>query len=88
LVLKLWKIGGQKGRPADQVAHLVGAYALIIYEEAAGRIGSRSVNRISGKVEGPFFSFLQEVFEIIGIKASPDASNMSLQAELKKLRGK
>jgi hypothetical protein len=86
--LKLWRKPGQKGRPADDVARLTAIATLEIYERATGQLGPRSVSRDSQKPVGAFHRLLTQVFETLGIKASPDATNMWLQAELKKLRRK
>jgi hypothetical protein len=70
-MLKVWKIPGQKGRPADDVACLTAAATLEVYERAAGHLGTRSISRDSGRPGGAFHRFLTEVFDILAIKAVP-----------------
>jgi hypothetical protein len=73
----------KKGRPEDPVANTVSEVAAGLYKLRTGKMPGRSINRDTGKPEGEFHTFLTEVFQAIGITASPNASNLRLQETLK-----
>jgi hypothetical protein len=75
---------GKVGRPVDQVADTVTIVAAEIYERRTGKPSTRSIDRISGAVQGEFHVFLTEVFKVLGMTASPNASNARLQEILKR----
>ena len=75
---------GKRGRPRDQLGDLVTIEAANIYERRTGKSAVRNIDRVDGKPVGDFHNFLTRVFEVLGIKSSPDARNMQMQAGLKK----
>jgi hypothetical protein len=77
---------GKKGRPVDLVADVITVVAAEIYDLRTGKRASRSINRDTGKAEGEFHIFLTEVFQALGVTASPNASNLRLQETLKAMR--
>jgi hypothetical protein len=77
---------GKKGRPADLVADAVTIMAAKNYALRTGRRPIRSISRDTGAAEGEFHSFLSQLFQALGITASPNASNLRLQETLKAMR--
>ena len=77
---------GKKGRPVDPVAEAVSCAAAAAYVSRTGKRANRSVNRDTGEAEGKFHTFLTEVFQILGITASANASHLRLQETLKAMR--
>jgi hypothetical protein len=77
---------GKKGRPVDLVADVISAVAAEIYVLRTGKSASRSINRDTGEPQGEFHTFLTQVFQTLGINASPNASNLRLQETLKGLQ--
>jgi len=76
------KVFESRGRPPNDIAHLITIVAAGAYQDLTGMIASRSIDRVSGQPVGPFDQFLTKIFEALDIKSSPDAANMWLQSEL------
>jgi len=74
---------GRKGRPVDLVAEAVTIETAIAYENRTGKRANRSINRDTGEPQGEFHTFLLDVFQILGVTASANASNLRLQETLK-----
>jgi hypothetical protein len=79
---------GKRGRPIDRLGDLVTIEAANIYERRTGKSAVRNIDRVDGKPVGGFHHFLTRVFEVLGIKSSPDARNMQMQAELRNIKKK
>jgi hypothetical protein len=79
---------GKRGRPMDQLGDLVTIEAANIYAHRTGKSAARNIDRASGKPLGDFHNFLVRVFEVLGIKSSPDACNARLQARLRGMKKK
>jgi hypothetical protein len=78
-------VSENRGRPPDHIAASVTLSAALAFEELTGRDPGRNIDRDTGKPYGEFHEFLEAVFEALGINSSPDASNMQLQADRKKI---
>jgi hypothetical protein len=72
-----------RGRRSDQIAASITFVAANAYEQLTGLIAVRSIDSDSGEACGKFHEFLTTVFNELGIKASPEASNRQLQSELR-----
>jgi hypothetical protein len=78
----------RRGRPPNEVALDTTIAAALAYEDLTGQRAERICDRVTGKPYGKFHEFLTEVFKALSIEASPDASNMRLQNELRRLTQK
>jgi hypothetical protein len=76
---------GKRGRPEDEIARVITTIVGAFFQEWTGSLAQRSISRDDGKPSGAFHDFLTEVFQILGIAASPDYSNDRLQKDLAKL---
>ena len=87
-VLKAWPkaSAARRGRPPDLFADTMTEIARRVYVEWTGEPTPRSISRDEGKPVGEFHQFLKDVFDALGIPSSPDASNMSLQTELRAMK--
>jgi len=74
---------GKSGRPEDPVAGSITEVAGDAYESLTGKRANRSINRDTGEPEGEFHTFLTNIFQALGITASPNASSLRLQEKLK-----
>ena len=85
-VLKIWRkpLKGKAGRPVDLVAETVTWVAAEVYQGRTAKIANRSIDRVSGAAQGEFHAFQTEVFQALGMTASPNASNARLQETLKR----
>jgi hypothetical protein len=79
-------VSGNRGRPSHDVAAAVTVVAAKAYEELTGRDAVRRTDRDTRQPLGKFHEFLTAVFKELGIDSSPDAANMQLQPELRRLR--